>query len=147
LLAFVLDLVLASLVTSLFFRVNLQDGALNAQTYNLWSAVVWASCPSARCRCSGSLSYGTGRYPGGALDGATMVGPGATLVRAALTVVILPAVLRNLDAAAGWIRALARSSPVPLTAWFAGQVPRDSTEGAQPRKRPGATGFHQVRSL
>ncbi|NKQ59320.1 RDD family protein [Amycolatopsis sp. K13G38] len=97
LLGFLIDLVFASLVTSLFFRPNLQDTAL-MQTYNLWSAAVWAVLTVLPVAFFG---YTPGMAVLGIrvarLDGATMTGLWRALVRAALTVVILPAVIRNAD--------------------------------------------------
>jgi len=97
LLGFLIDLVFASLVTSLFFRPDLQNTEL-MQTYNLWSAAVWAVLTVIPVAFFGftpgmaMLGIRVAR-----LDGATMVGLWRALVRAVLTVVIVPAVIRNLD--------------------------------------------------
>ncbi|WP_158886434.1 RDD family protein [Amycolatopsis anabasis] len=97
LLALVLDLVLASLVTSLFMRPDLQDSAL-MQSYNLWAGVVWAVLTVVPVTFFGftpgmaALGIRVAR-----LDGAAMVGGWRAFVRAVLTFLIIPAVLRNLD--------------------------------------------------
>lgn len=97
LLALVLDLVLASLLTSLFIRPVFQDPAI-MQNYNLWSVAVWAVITVVPVTFFG-FTPGmavTGIYVA-RLDGKSMVGPVRALVRAALTFVIIPAAVRNLD--------------------------------------------------
>ncbi|WP_236795324.1 RDD family protein [Amycolatopsis sp. GM8] len=96
-LAFVLDLVLASLLTSLFMRPALQDTPA-MQNYNLWSIVVWAVItvlPVAFFGFTPGMAITGVRV--GRLDGRSMVGPWRALVRAALTVLIVPAAVRNTD--------------------------------------------------
>jgi uncharacterized RDD family membrane protein YckC len=97
LLALVLDLVLASLLTSLFMRPVFQDPAV-MQTYNLWSIAVWALITVVPVTFFG---FTPGMAATGLrvarLDGKSMVGPWRALVRAALTFVIIPAALRNVD--------------------------------------------------
>lgn len=96
-LALVIDLVLASLLTSLFFRPNFQDPAL-MQSYNLWSVCVWAVITIVPVSF---FSFTAGMAVVGIrvarLDGATMVGAWRALVRAALTFLIIPAAIRNGD--------------------------------------------------
>ena len=97
LVALLIDLVLASLVTSLFLRPNLQDTAL-MQTYNLWSGAVWliiTALPVAFFGFTPGMAVLGIRVA--RLDGATMVNPWRALVRGALTCLILPAVIRNQD--------------------------------------------------
>jgi uncharacterized RDD family membrane protein YckC len=97
LLALVIDLVLASLVTSLFLRPNLQDPAL-MQSYNRWAIVVWAVItviPVAFFGFTPGMTVVGIRV--GRLDGASMVGLWRALVRAALTFLIIPAAIRNVD--------------------------------------------------
>lgn len=97
LLALVIDLTLASLVTSLFFRPDFQNPVV-MQSYNLWSVAVWAAV-------TGVAAALFGFTPGmavvgirvGRLDGASMVGVWRALVRAALTFVLIPAMVRNGD--------------------------------------------------
>ncbi|WAL64765.1 RDD family protein [Amycolatopsis cynarae] len=97
LLALVIDLVLASLVTSLFLRPNLQDTAA-MQTYNLWSVVVWAvitAVPVAFFGFTPGMAVTGIRV--GRLDGVSLVGPWRATVRAVLTFLIVPAIIRNAD--------------------------------------------------
>ncbi|WP_084143777.1 RDD family protein [Amycolatopsis taiwanensis] len=95
--ALIIDLVLASLLTSLFFRPNFQDSAL-MQSYNLWSVCVWAVITIVPVSF---FSFTPGMAVMGIrvarLDGATMVGVWRALVRAALTFLIIPAAVRNVD--------------------------------------------------
>jgi uncharacterized RDD family membrane protein YckC len=97
LLALVLDLVLASLVTSLFMRPNFQDSAA-MQNYNLWAVAVWAVITVVPVSFFGFTPgmAATGTRVG-RLDGASMVGAWRAIVRTALTFVIIPAVVRNVD--------------------------------------------------
>jgi uncharacterized RDD family membrane protein YckC len=97
LLGLVIDLVLASLVTSLFFRPDFQDPAV-MQSYNLWAIVVWAVITVIPVSFFGFTPgmLGTGIRVA-RLDGAAMVGVWRALVRAALTFLIIPAAVRNGD--------------------------------------------------
>jgi uncharacterized RDD family membrane protein YckC len=97
LLALLLDLVLASLVTTLFVHPEFQNPAV-MQTFNLWSIVVWAvltAVPVAFFGFTPAMAAVGIRVA--RLDGATMVGPWRALVRAALTAVLIPAAIRNVD--------------------------------------------------
>ncbi|KAA9155570.1 RDD family protein [Amycolatopsis acidicola] len=97
LLALVADLVLASLITSLFFRPNFQDPAV-MQTFNLWSIVVWAVLtviPVALFGFTPGMAATGIRV--GRLDGASTPGLWRAIVRGALTFLIIPAAVRNLD--------------------------------------------------
>ncbi|HVW44023.1 MAG TPA: RDD family protein [Amycolatopsis sp.] len=97
LVALLIDLVLASLITSLFLRPNLQDTAL-MQTYNLWSGAVWliiTVLPVAFFGFTPGMAVLGIRVA--RLDGATMVNLWRALVRGALTCLILPAIMRNVD--------------------------------------------------
>jgi uncharacterized RDD family membrane protein YckC len=96
-LALVLDLVLASLVTAGFRRPDFVDPAA-MQIYNLWAVGVWAAI--------GVISVASfGFTPGmaavgirvGRLDGRSFVGPLRALVRTVLTFFIIPAAVRNGD--------------------------------------------------
>ena len=92
-----IDLALASLITSLFLRPNIQDTAL-MQTYNLWSGAVWliiTVLPVAFVGFTPGMAVMGIRVA--RLDGATMVNLWRALVRGALTCLILPALMRNLD--------------------------------------------------
>jgi len=96
-LGLVVDLVLASLLTPLFVRPDLQDTAA-MQSYNLWSIVVWAVITVVPVSFFG---FTPGMFVTGIrvarLDGAQMVGVPRALVRAALTSVIIPAAIRDVD--------------------------------------------------
>lgn len=97
LLAFLLDLVLASLLTSLFVRPEFGDQAV-METYNLWSIGVWAIITIIPVTFFG---FTPGMAVTGIrvarLDGGALVGPVRALVRTALTAVIIPAAVRNND--------------------------------------------------
>ncbi len=96
-LALLVDLVLASLITTLFVRYDLQNAAA-MQTFNLWAGAVWAVLTVVPVTFFGftpgmaALGIRVAR-----LDGATMVGAWRALVRMALTVLLLPPLVRNLD--------------------------------------------------
>lgn len=97
LLAFVVDVVLASLLTSLFVRPQFADQAV-MQTYNLWSIAVWAVItivPVAFFGFTPGMAVTGIRVA--RLDGGSLVGPVRALVRTALTAVIIPAAVRNID--------------------------------------------------
>jgi uncharacterized RDD family membrane protein YckC len=97
LLALLLDLVLASLVTALFLRPEFQNPAA-MQTFNLWSVGVWAvltAIPVAFFGFTPGMAAVGIRV--GRLDGAAMVGLWRAVIRAALTFVIIPAAVRNTD--------------------------------------------------
>jgi uncharacterized RDD family membrane protein YckC len=97
LLALVLDLVLASLVTSLFMRPDFQDSAA-MQNYNLWAVAVWAVITVVPVSFFGFTPGMTATgIRVGRLDGASMVGAWRAIVRTALTFVIIPAAVRNVD--------------------------------------------------
>lgn len=97
LLGLIIDLVLASLVTTLFVTPSLQDPAV-MQTFNLWSVGVWAAITAIPAAFFG---FTPGMAAVGIrvarLDGAQMVGVWRAVVRAALTFVIIPAAIRNID--------------------------------------------------
>ncbi|NIH85273.1 RDD family protein [Amycolatopsis granulosa] len=97
LLGLVIDLIVASLLTSLFIRPDLQDTA-TMQSYNLWSIGVWAVVTVVPASFFG---FTPGMFATGIrvarLDGAQMVGVPRAIVRAALTFVIIPAAIRNAD--------------------------------------------------
>ncbi|WP_020667913.1 RDD family protein [Amycolatopsis nigrescens] len=97
LLALVLDLALASLVTSLFRRPVFNDPAA-MQDYNLWALAVWVVITVVPVTFFGftpgmaAVGVRVGR-----LDGVAMVGPWRALVRAALTFLLIPAAVRDAD--------------------------------------------------
>jgi uncharacterized RDD family membrane protein YckC len=97
LLALVLDLVLASLLTSLFRHPDLQNPTA-MQTYNLWAVGVWIVLSVVAATFFGftpgmaALGIRVAR-----LDGASMVGVWRAVVRAVLTFLIIPAAVRNVD--------------------------------------------------
>jgi uncharacterized RDD family membrane protein YckC len=96
-LALLIDLVLASLITTLFVPYDLQNVAA-MQTFNLWSIATWAVLTAVPVTFFGftpgmaALGIRVAR-----LDGATMVGAWRALVRMALTVLLLPPLVRNMD--------------------------------------------------
>lgn len=96
-LALVLDLVLASLITALFVRYDLQNAAA-MQTFNLWAGAVWAVITVIPVTFFG---FTPGMAAVGIrvarLDGAAMVGPWRALVRMVLTALLLPPLVRNAD--------------------------------------------------
>jgi RDD family len=97
LLALLIDLVLASLVTSLFLRPDFQD-PVAMQSYNLWSAAAWAALtivPAAFFNLTPGMAATGIRV--GRLDGASTIGLWRALIRAALTFLIIPAAVRNAD--------------------------------------------------
>ncbi|MEC3978981.1 RDD family protein [Amycolatopsis sp. H20-H5] len=97
LLGLVLDLVLASLVTTLFVHPNVQDPAV-MQSFNLWSGLVWAVITIVSAAFFGfTPGMGAVGIRVGRLDGAALVGLWRALVRTALTFVIIPAAVRNID--------------------------------------------------
>ncbi|WP_326568590.1 RDD family protein [Amycolatopsis rhabdoformis] len=97
LVALVIDLVLAGLITTLFVRYDVQDVAA-MQTFNWWAGVVWAVITTVPVTFFGfTAGMGAVGVRVARLDGATMVGPWRALVRMVLTVVIVPAIVRNID--------------------------------------------------
>ncbi|MTD59425.1 RDD family protein [Amycolatopsis pithecellobii] len=96
-LALVFDLVMASLLTSLFVHPVLQDTAA-MQNYNLWSILVWAVITVLPVAFFGftpgmaMTGVGVAR-----LDGKSMVGLWRAVVRGALTFLLIPAAIRNVD--------------------------------------------------
>lgn len=96
-LALVADLVMASLLTSLFLRPHYADVTL-MQQYNLWSLLVWiviTVVPVTFFGTSPGMSLVGIRVA--RLDGARIVGLWRALVRCALTFLIIPAAVRNAD--------------------------------------------------
>ncbi len=95
--ALLLDLVIASLVTSLFVRVDVSRPEV-MQTFNYWAVLVWFLISV----CAISLfGFTAGMAALGIrvarLDGAGMVGPLRAVPRAILTAVIVPAVIWDAD--------------------------------------------------
>ncbi|WP_019819048.1 RDD family protein [Saccharomonospora saliphila] len=91
------DLVLASLLTALYFRPDYADPAV-MQQYNLWALVTWAVLTVVPVSLFG---FTPGMTVVGVrvarLDGATMVGLWRAAVRCVLTFLIIPAAVRNAD--------------------------------------------------
>ncbi len=97
LLAFLVDLALAALLTVAFTRFDLQDPAA-MQQYNLWSGGVWLAISVVSAAFFGfTPGMGLLGIRVARLDGASLVGPMRALVRGVLTLVILPAAVRNAD--------------------------------------------------
>jgi uncharacterized RDD family membrane protein YckC len=96
-LAFVVDLVLAWLVTLIFVHPDLQNTAA-MQAFNLWSGAAWAIITLISAAFFGftpgmaAVGIRVGR-----LDGETMLGVWRALVRCVLSAVVIPSAVRNLD--------------------------------------------------
>jgi uncharacterized RDD family membrane protein YckC len=91
--AFVVDLVLAALVTSLFVDVDVQRPEV-MQTFNYWAALVWFMISVVAVSLFG---FTPGKFAFGLrvvrVDGSEMVGPLRAVPRAVMTAVIVPAAL------------------------------------------------------
>ncbi|ASR34406.1 hypothetical protein BAY61_04690 [Prauserella marina] len=95
--ALLADLIVASLLTSIFIRPDYENLA-RMQEYNLWSLAVWAFITIVPAAIAGFT-------PGMAmfglrvarLDGAKLVGAWRAVVRTILTFLIIPAAVRNAD--------------------------------------------------
>lgn len=100
-LALLVDLLLASLLTSLFVRPDYSDVAL-MQQYNLWSLAVWTVITVVPVTFFG---FTPGMAATGVrvarLDGSGVVGLPRAVLRAGLTFLIVPAAVRNEDSR-GW---------------------------------------------
>lgn len=101
LLALLIDLLWAALLTSLFVLPDYSDVAL-MQEYNLWSLAAWALITVIPVTVFGSTPgmAGIGLHVA-RLDGSKMVGLSRALLRAGLTFLIIPAAVRN-DDGRGW---------------------------------------------
>jgi uncharacterized RDD family membrane protein YckC len=95
--ALLLDLVIAALVTSLFVRVDVADPDV-MRTFNYWSLLVWFVISVGAV---GFFGFTAGMAALGIrvvrLDGAAMVGPLRAIPRAALTAILIPAVIWDAD--------------------------------------------------
>ncbi|GAB2765898.1 RDD family protein [Amycolatopsis magusensis] len=97
LLGLVLDLVLASLVTSVFVQPRFDQPEV-MESYNLWSVLVWALITMVPVSFFGfTPGMGIVGIRVARLDGASMVGLWRAVVRGLLTFIIVPAALRNVD--------------------------------------------------
>jgi len=97
LLAFLVDLLLAALVTPLFVRFDLQD-PVAMQSYNLWSGGIWLAISVVSAGFFGfTPGMGLLGIRVARLDGAALVGPVRALVRGVLPLVIIPAAVPNAD--------------------------------------------------
>lgn len=100
-LALLLDLLAASLITALFIQPEFGDPAI-MRDFNTWAVVAWVVLTVLPAAVAGftpgmaALGIRVGR-----LDGARTVGLWRAAVRCALTFVIIPAAVRNADAR-GW---------------------------------------------
>jgi hypothetical protein len=84
-------------VTALFIQPDVQDSAV-MQSFNLWSGGVWAAITIVSAAFFGfTPGMGAVGIRVGRLDGAAMVGVWRAAVRTALTFVIIPAAIRNID--------------------------------------------------
>lgn len=100
-LGLVVDLLVASLVTSLFVRPDFADPGI-MQQFNMWSLVAWAVItvvPTTAFGFTPGMALTGVRVA--RLDGGGVVGPWRALVRAVLTFLIIPAAVRNVDSR-GW---------------------------------------------
>lgn len=101
LLALLLDLVIASLLTSLFIQPQFQNPAV-MQEYNLVALGIWVLVTVVPVALFGATAGMTTCGIGVArLGGAQFVGVWRALVRCALTAVIIPAAIRDGDGR-GW---------------------------------------------
>ena len=93
--AFLLDLVVAALLTSLFVELDVERPEV-MQTFNYWSILVWFVVSVVAVSLFG---FTVGMFALGLrvvrLDGATMVGPLRTVPRTLLTAIIVPAALTD----------------------------------------------------
>ncbi|AXB44860.1 RDD family protein [Amycolatopsis albispora] len=97
LLGLLIDLALASLLTSLFIQPRFDQPDV-MESYNLWSVVVWAVITMVPVSFFGfTPGMGVVGIRVARLDGAPMVGLWRAVVRGALTFVIVPAAVRNVD--------------------------------------------------
>lgn len=97
LLAFVLDLLAASLITSLFLRPDF--ASVDAmQNFNYSAVLTWVvlTVPAAAFFGATPGMFAVGVRIG-RLDGASMVGIWRAVVRCALTVLLVPPAVRNVD--------------------------------------------------
>ncbi|NIJ13866.1 putative RDD family membrane protein YckC [Saccharomonospora amisosensis] len=101
LLALLLDLLLASLLTSLFVLPDYSNVAV-MQEYNLWSLAVWAAITVLPVTFFGTTpGMVSQRVRVARLDGGSVVGLPRAVLRAVLTFLIIPAAVRNEDGR-GW---------------------------------------------
>jgi uncharacterized RDD family membrane protein YckC len=93
LVALLVDLVLAALVTSLFVEMDVQRPEV-MQTFNYWAILVWFLISVVAVSLFG---FTPGKFALGLrvvrVDGSTMVGPLRAIPRAVMTAVIVPAAL------------------------------------------------------
>lgn len=95
------DLVLASLLTALFVRPDVDDMAA-MESFNLWSLATWAVVTTVSAAWfSFTPGMGLCGIRVGRLDGGGVPGLWRALVRCALTFLLIPAAVRNVDAR-GW---------------------------------------------
>ncbi|MCP2253715.1 RDD family protein [Prauserella aidingensis] len=95
------DLVLASLLTALFVRPDVDDMAA-MESFNLWSLATWAVVTVVSAAWfSFTPGMGLCGIRIGRLDGGGVPGLWRALVRCALTFLLIPAAVRNVDAR-GW---------------------------------------------
>jgi uncharacterized RDD family membrane protein YckC len=95
--AFLADLVIAALVTSLFVEMDVQRPEV-MQTFNYWAILVWFVISVVAVSLFG---FTPGKFALGLrvvrIDGTSMVGPLRAIPRALLTAVIIPAALADRD--------------------------------------------------
>ncbi|WP_260196137.1 RDD family protein [Actinophytocola gossypii] len=93
--AFLLDLVVAALLTSLFVEMDVQRPEV-MQTFNYWALLVWFVVSAVAVSLFG---FTVGKFALGLrvvrLDGTPMVGPLRAIPRTLLTAIILPAALAD----------------------------------------------------
>ncbi|MBB3661756.1 MULTISPECIES: RDD family protein [Prauserella salsuginis group] len=101
LLGLIADLLLASLLTALFLRPDVDDMAV-MESFNLWSLGTWALITVVSAAWfSFTPGMGLCGIRVGRLDGGGVPGLWRALVRCVLTFLIIPAAVRNTDAR-GW---------------------------------------------
>ncbi|HEV3360620.1 MAG TPA: RDD family protein [Pseudonocardiaceae bacterium] len=95
--AFVIDCVVAALITSVFVRPHLTDPA-SMQAQNYWSLLAWLLIALVGTSFFGiTLGMALLRIRVVRMDGTAMVGPLRALPRAVLVALIVPAVIWNAD--------------------------------------------------
>lgn len=95
--AFVIDCVVAALITSLFVHPHLTDPA-SMQTQNYWSLLAWLLIALVGTSFFGiTVGMALLRIRVVRMDGTAMVGPVRALPRAVLVALIVPAAIWNAD--------------------------------------------------
>jgi len=95
--AFLIDCVVAGLITSLFVRPHLMDPA-SMQAQNYWSLLTWLLITIVGTSLFGiTVGMALLRIRVARIDGASMLGPIRAIPRAVLVALIVPVVIWNAD--------------------------------------------------